>query len=131
MKTARLGNKRTKATLKSVVEEYDDREGCGRQSALRDLLTDLRHLADDLGLDIHAALDGSYEVYLEERETKELETAVKSVKKGDKVFWNDPDDGSCSREYVVKEIKVHPDLVRIEGVDGSVLECPPDELEIL
>lgn len=34
---------------------------------LRDLLTDLRHLADEEDLDFYATLGGSYEVYLDER----------------------------------------------------------------
>ena len=42
-------------------------EGATKQCALRDLLTDIRHLSDANGLDFFKALDGSYEVYCEER----------------------------------------------------------------
>jgi hypothetical protein len=42
-------------------------EGTTEQCALRDLLTDVRHVVDELGLDLHEALDGSYQVYLEEK----------------------------------------------------------------
>lgn len=47
----------------------DGEAGTDVQSALRDLITDLRHVADVYNLDFHKALDGSYEVYLEERAT--------------------------------------------------------------
>jgi hypothetical protein len=54
---------------------------------------------------------------------------MKKLKKGDKVYWNDPDEGACSRFYLIKNITIRPDLVRIEDEDGSVLECPIEELE--
>ena len=44
-------------------EETND----NRQAQLRDLLTDLRHYADVGGLDFQEALDGSNQVYLEEK----------------------------------------------------------------
>jgi len=37
------------------------------QQQLRDLLTDIRHYAEANKLDLYAAIDGSYDVYLEER----------------------------------------------------------------
>ncbi len=61
------GNKPTQAALKRILSRYAKEQDCEPQSALRDLLTDLRHLADDLDLDLHAAIDGSYKAYLEER----------------------------------------------------------------
>ena len=39
-----------------------------RNAAVRDVLTDLRHFATTHELDFHTILDGSYSVYLEERE---------------------------------------------------------------
>ncbi len=53
--------------LVSLIIGVAAREGTEHQQALRDLLTDIRHAADTLGLDMHQALDGSYDVYLEER----------------------------------------------------------------
>ena len=64
-----LGNRSVKAVLRRTLRAYAKSEECGEQSALRDLLTDLRHLSDERGLDFHAAEDGSYEGYLEERVT--------------------------------------------------------------
>lgn len=37
------------------------------KSALRDVLTDLRHWADENEVDLYAALDRSYTVYLQEK----------------------------------------------------------------
>jgi hypothetical protein len=39
-----------------------------RRYLLRDLLTDCRHYADQYGIDFFDALDGSYQVYLEEKD---------------------------------------------------------------
>lgn len=61
------GNKGTKAALKRLLTRYAKTQDCDPQSAMRDLLTDLRHLADEEELDLYAAFDGSYEAYLEER----------------------------------------------------------------
>jgi len=43
-------------------------EGTEEQCALRDLLTDLRHVANELGLDFEFADSGSFDVYHEEME---------------------------------------------------------------
>lgn len=53
--------------LKELLDLICTIEGTEEQSALRDILTDLRHLSDHMGLDYHAAEEGSYEVYLEEK----------------------------------------------------------------
>lgn len=53
--------------LEAVLKRYAA-EGTTKQCALRDLLTDLRHYSDAHGLDFFKALDGSYEVYCEERQ---------------------------------------------------------------
>lgn len=53
------------ALLINAVEAF---ECHNKQFALRDLMTDLRHVTDRLGLDFHKACDGSYAVYLEEKE---------------------------------------------------------------
>lgn len=52
---------------------------------------------------------------------------IKQLQIGDKVWWNDP-EGLCSRFYTVKRVKFHERVVTIEEADGSVLECPADEL---
>jgi hypothetical protein len=53
--------------LRTLLATYKKQEGTTDQGALRDSLTDLRHLADEQGLDFFKALDGSYEVYLQEK----------------------------------------------------------------
>ena len=54
--------------IKSTIRFITNVEGTTEQSALRDLLTDLRHAANELGLDFEFAVEGSCEVYLIERE---------------------------------------------------------------
>jgi hypothetical protein len=58
----------------------------------------------------------------------EVDDVAPLLKAGDRVFWNDPDGGSCSRELVVKHAEMKSDFVRIEDEDGSVVECPVEEL---
>jgi len=57
---------KTAKQLETLLKRYVE-EGTTKQCALRDLLTDLRHFSDAEGLDLFQALDGSYEVYCEER----------------------------------------------------------------
>ena len=49
--------------LKKQLMEVVRVEGTCEQFALRDLLTDLRHIANDMDLDFDDALVGSEEVY--------------------------------------------------------------------
>jgi hypothetical protein len=60
MKSTR--QKKTLLALMTKSETPDD-----LQSALRDILTDLRHITDANNLDFHSALDGSYVAYCKER----------------------------------------------------------------
>jgi hypothetical protein len=55
---------------------------------------------------------------------------VKKLQPGDEVFWNDPDDGKCSRHYTISKIEVRQTVqtVIIEDVDGDTLECFASEL---
>jgi hypothetical protein len=61
---------------------------------------------------------------------------VLKLQPGDEVYWNDPDDGVCSRYYRIQSIDVAPNMgacgrhtvVHIQDVDGSSLECFPHEL---
>jgi hypothetical protein len=53
---------------------------------------------------------------------------VKKLNPGDEVFWNDPDDGVCSRVYVISRICISGDIITITDVDGSDLECFAKEL---
>lgn len=58
---------------------------------------------------------------------------AKKLQPGDEVFWNDPDEGACSRYLQIQTIDVHPDngdltVVYIMEVDGSVVECFAREL---
>jgi hypothetical protein len=65
---------------------------------------------------------------------------IEKLKPGDRVFWNDPDEGACSREYKIKRIafQLEPgeevcgdEIVSIEDEDGSFLECLACELKRL
>lgn len=62
----------TRVLLRQILAAISRTEGAEPQSALRDLLTDLRHVADHLKLDFAMATDGSYDVYLEEKSDPEF-----------------------------------------------------------
>jgi len=57
--------------LLNIINAIEVREGTSKQSALRDVLTDLRHIADREGLDFDLAVEGSAEVHAEERELQQ------------------------------------------------------------
>lgn len=48
---------------------------------------------------------------------------------GDEVFWNDPDDGACSRAVVIQTIEHREDVVLIREPSGAVIEAFVWELE--
>lgn len=53
---------------------------------------------------------------------------------GDEVFWNDPDEGACSKYIVIRSVEYHgergdPDcIIHLSAEDGSDLECFAHEL---
>lgn len=53
---------------------------------------------------------------------------VSELHPGDEVFWNDPDEGSCSRIIKIQSIRVNGEIVILTDEDGSTLECFADEL---
>lgn len=55
------------AKLAAVIREYMETEGTGYDCALRDTLTDIRHLCDIEGLDYAAIDDRAHEVYTDEQ----------------------------------------------------------------
>ena len=56
--------------LRELLDAWDKDQRCGMQSAVRDLLTDVRHICDERKVDFYRAMDGSYQVYLEERQSE-------------------------------------------------------------
>lgn len=56
---------------------------------------------------------------------------VMDLKAGQRVFWDDPDDGICSREYVINRVAITDEMVTIEDEDGDVLECHAKELALI
>lgn len=52
------------------IQTVAKREGTEEQFALRDILTDLRHAAEELRLDFEYAVNTSFDVYEEEREVE-------------------------------------------------------------
>lgn len=60
--------------------------------------------------------------------TGKFSDLVRSLKPGDEVFWTDPDNGACSRSYVIDGLTVNGDCVRIVDKSGDVLECFRHEL---
>jgi hypothetical protein len=53
----------TSMDLKKMIQKVARVEGTSDQFALRDILTDLRHVCDDMGLDFDMAVEGSEEVH--------------------------------------------------------------------
>jgi len=53
---------------------------------------------------------------------------VKTIREGDEIFWNDPDNGLCSRTYKVQSIEINGNIITITDPDGAVLECFANEL---
>jgi hypothetical protein len=62
----------TRILLAMLIGNIAATEGTEPQGALRDLLTDLRHVSDHLKLDYHSAEEGAYDVYLEEKADPEF-----------------------------------------------------------
>jgi len=60
-------------------------------------------------------------------QTTEIEN-LDELRNGDEVWWNDPDDGACSRSYIIRYIEVKGDIVCISSQDGEYLECFASEL---
>ena len=56
--------------LMNMIEEIDEQVG-DKQCSLRDLLTDLQHVAAHMNLDFEGAVHGAQRVYLEEVEQKQ------------------------------------------------------------
>ena len=74
------GPTKMQKTLAAMIKQVAGEEGCSEQNALRDVLTDLWHVAEHLDLDIELAFDGAQEVFDEEVELEREQTTEKSVK---------------------------------------------------
>lgn len=53
-----------------------------------------------------------------------------NLKPGDKVYWNDPDDGLCSRELTIERIQFNCEVVVITDTYGDVHNVFANELSI-
>lgn len=53
---------------------------------------------------------------------------VRKLHQGDEVYWEDPDEGRCSRVLKIQTINVSGNVVSIMEPDGSVVECYAREL---
>jgi hypothetical protein len=55
---------------------------------------------------------------------------VRKLRKDDEVYWNDPDNGLCSKTIKIATVEVRLPCytVIITGDDGSYLECFASEL---
>jgi hypothetical protein len=65
----------TMYVLETTIEKYGTPGDTGTESAIRDLLTDLRHYCDEHEIDFEDRLEGSLDVYLEEQESVDNERA--------------------------------------------------------
>lgn len=55
--------------LEATIDKYGTAGETSTESAIRDLLTDLRHYCDQHEIDFDYSLEGSREKYLEEQES--------------------------------------------------------------
>lgn len=57
---------------------------------------------------------------------------ARKLKAGDKVFWNDPHEGTCSKKMVISSIEVLSDgfVSLCCGRDGHI-ECFAQELDLI
>ena len=54
---------------------------------------------------------------------------LKLLKRGDKVYWEDPDsDVDCSRMIIIGAVKLNGDVVTVEDVEGYDFECSAEDL---
>ena len=59
--------------LEATIEKYGTAGETSTESAIRDLLTDLRHYCDHHEIAFEDCLDGSLDVYVEEQESADNE----------------------------------------------------------
>ena len=59
--------------LETTIEKYGTAGETSTESAIRDLLTDLRHFCDQHEMDFDDTLEGSSAVYLEEQESADTQ----------------------------------------------------------
>jgi hypothetical protein len=59
--------------LETTIDKYGMAGETSTESAIRDLLTDLRHYCDQHEIDFDYSLEGSLDVYLEEQESADDE----------------------------------------------------------
>lgn len=52
-----------------------------------------------------------------------------TYKTGDRVYWNDPDNGECSGEYEILEVK--GEIYVLKNDHGSIVEVFENELGVL
>lgn len=60
--------------MKPLIAQLMESDESEEASAVRDLLTDIRHYCVAREIDFYGALDGSYEVYLEEKMHDDMES---------------------------------------------------------
>ena len=55
---------------------------------------------------------------------------VKNLHNGDEVFWNDPDNGHCSRHIIIQSIEIDEpnEIISIYGKKNDYLQCFAHEL---
>ncbi len=63
-------------SLEAAIEKYEAAGATSTESAIRDLLTDLRHSCDRRGVNFDDPLEGSLDVYMEECELNDSDEEV-------------------------------------------------------
>ncbi|MHC4121679.1 MAG: hypothetical protein ACYSWO_29755 [Planctomycetota bacterium] len=99
---------------------------------LESLIRDLLASADATGCseDLIVVGTAEFDALADEFNSRHQEwlEGLASLQPGDEVYWDDPDNGTCSRTIVIADITVNGEIVSITGQDGSELECFASEL---
>lgn len=54
---------------------------------------------------------------------------IRKLQPGDRIWWEDPDEGIGSRHYTVKRANTKGLRATVECMDGTVLKCPVQEIQ--
>lgn len=101
---------KAKKLIRETLKAYQEEDGATEKGSYRDLVTDLLHIASMKktykGRDIHCEiLDEAWDMYLEERKTKEQDRITKIPAKDLSLHLHDEFEFEESRSYLEERIK--------------------------
>jgi hypothetical protein len=117
------------------MENYADRCGWNVETQLELALRYIANQGSDDAFDDFLQEIADEECAEETPERTPMSLAkIRGLQRGDSVYWNDPDEGTCSRILVIGTIEIYDEedaenpVVMITEPDGSYVECFASEL---